>query len=145
MPYISDPPGTVKPFAGSASPSGWLLADGTAVSRTTYANLFAAIGTAYGTGDGSTTFNLPDLRGRVAVGRSPGGKADVDTLGDSDGLSSNLRSISHHHTVTADTAGSTRQGDGGNPNVTNAPLSTSGDGNNLDKPAYIVLNYIVKF
>ena len=63
------PPGMVLPFAGAAAPEGFLLCDGSAVSRTTYGDLFAAIGTAYGAGDGSTTFNLPDLRGRVAAGR----------------------------------------------------------------------------
>ena len=68
--------GTVLPFAGSTSPSGWLLCYGQAVSRTTYANLFAVIGTTYGVGDGSTTFTLPDLRGRVAAGKdNMGGSA----------------------------------------------------------------------
>lgn len=66
------PSGVVLPFAGASAPNGWLLCAGQAVSRTTYAALFTAIGTAYGTGDGSTTFNLPDLRGRV-----PGGKDDM--------------------------------------------------------------------
>lgn len=56
-------PGLVNYFAGVAPPSGWLVCDGTAVSRATYANLFAQISTIYGAGDGSTTFNLPDLRG----------------------------------------------------------------------------------
>lgn len=55
-------PGFVLPFAASTPPSGWLRANGAAVSRTTYAALFAAIGTTYGAGDGSTTFNLPDVR-----------------------------------------------------------------------------------
>ena len=50
-------------YGGEAAPTGWLLAAGSAVSRTTYATLFAAIGTTYGAGDGSTTFNLPDFRG----------------------------------------------------------------------------------
>lgn len=59
------PAGVILPFAGSAAPSGWLFAYGQAVSRTTYATLFAALSTTYGTGDGTTTFNLPDLRGRV--------------------------------------------------------------------------------
>jgi microcystin-dependent protein len=62
------PTGSVMPFAGSSAPLGWLLCDGSAVSRTTYAALFAVIGTIYGAGDGSTTFNLPDLRGRVVAG-----------------------------------------------------------------------------
>jgi microcystin-dependent protein len=57
------PTGAVMPFAMNAAPSGWLAANGSAVSRTTYAGLFAAIGTTYGAGDGSTTFTLPDLRG----------------------------------------------------------------------------------
>lgn len=59
---------TVLPFAGSAAPAGWLLCYGQAISRTTYATLFLAIGTTFGVGDGSATFNLPDLRGRVASG-----------------------------------------------------------------------------
>ena len=62
------PPGTVTAFAGSTAPAGWLLCDGSAVSRTAYAALFAVIGTTYGAGNGSTTFTLPDLRGRVAAG-----------------------------------------------------------------------------
>ena len=62
------PPGTVAAFAGSTAPAGWLLCDGSAVSRTAYADLFAVIGTTYGAGNGSTTFALPDLRGRVAAG-----------------------------------------------------------------------------
>lgn len=60
--------GEIKPFAGSTIPTGWLLCDGSAVSRTTYSELFTVIGTTYGTGDGSTTFNLPDLRDRFMVG-----------------------------------------------------------------------------
>lgn len=62
------PPGVVFPYAGPIPPSGWLLADGSEVSRTTYARLFAAIGTTYGAGNGATTFNLPDLRGEFIRG-----------------------------------------------------------------------------
>ena len=57
------PAGAVQAFAMNSAPTGWLAADGTAVSRSTYADLFTAIGTTYGVGDGSTTFALPDLRG----------------------------------------------------------------------------------
>lgn len=60
--------GTVTNFAGSTAPEGWLLCYGQAVSRTTYADLLAVIGTTYGAGDGTTTFNLPDLRGRIIAG-----------------------------------------------------------------------------
>ena len=64
----STPVGMIVSFAGSTAPTGWLLCQGQAVSRTTYAKLFAVIGTTFGSGDGSTTFNVPDLKGRVLVG-----------------------------------------------------------------------------
>lgn len=64
---VTTPAGTVVAFAGSAAPTGWMLCDGQAVSRTLRPELFAAIGTTYGAGDGSTTFNLPDTRGRTIV------------------------------------------------------------------------------
>jgi microcystin-dependent protein len=57
--------GTIVDFAGTAAPLGWLFCDGSAVSRTTYAGLFVVVGTAYGTGDGSTTFNLPNATGKI--------------------------------------------------------------------------------
>lgn len=63
------PSGTVVATARSSAPTGWLSCDGSAVSRTTYATLFSAIGTTYGTGDGSTTFNVPDAKGRVIAGK----------------------------------------------------------------------------
>lgn len=72
--------GMLMPFAGSTAPSGWLLCYGQAVSRTTYADLFSALGTTYGTGDGSTTFNLPDLRGRVIAGQDDMGGTSADRL-----------------------------------------------------------------
>lgn len=62
------PPGTGADYFGGVVPSGWLLCDGSAVSRTTYSALFAAISTIWGAGDGSTTFNLPDLRRRTTIG-----------------------------------------------------------------------------
>lgn len=73
----SSPAGEVITFAGATAPSGFLLCDGSAVSRTTYADLFAAIGTTYGTGDGSTTFNLPDLRGEFIRGLDAGRGVDA--------------------------------------------------------------------
>lgn len=65
------PAGFVMPFAANSSPEGYLLCNGAAVSRTTYAKLFEAIGTTYGAGDGSTTFNLPDTTGRMIQGEWP--------------------------------------------------------------------------
>ena len=72
----SVPAGCVAHFAGSSAPTGWLKANGALVSRTTYANLFAAIGTTYGVGDGSTTFALPDLRGEFVRGLDDGRGVD---------------------------------------------------------------------
>lgn len=72
--------GAVLPFAGANAPTGWLMCDGSAVSRTAFAELFASIGTTYGTGDGSTTFNLPDLRGRVAAGKDNMGGTPANRL-----------------------------------------------------------------
>lgn len=62
--------GMIYMYAGSTAPSGYLICDGSAVSRTTYSALFSIIGTAYGSGDGETTFNVPNMSGRVSVGVS---------------------------------------------------------------------------
>lgn len=69
---VNIPVGGILPFGGNTVPGGWLLCDGTDVSRVVYADLFAVIGTAYGVGDGVTTFNLPDLRRRVPAGAGEG-------------------------------------------------------------------------
>lgn len=72
------PSGVVMAFAGATAPTGWLLCGGALVSRTTYADLFAAIGTAHGSGDGSTTFALPNYAGRFLRGRANGSANDPD-------------------------------------------------------------------
>jgi len=80
-PFISGvsgvPSGVVSPFGGPTAPAGWLECNGAAVSRTTYAALFAAVGTTHGAGDGSTTFNVPDLRGEVVRGWDHGRGIDT--------------------------------------------------------------------
>jgi microcystin-dependent protein len=89
------PTGAIIPYGGSSAPTNWLLCDGTAVSRSTYATLFGVIGTAYGAGNGSTTFNLPDFRGRTTVGAGTGTvtasgvDADVSTGDDTLTVTSN--------------------------------------------------------
>lgn len=67
------PIGVVLPYAGASAPTGFLLCDGSAVSRTTYSALFAIISTTFGVGDGSTTFNLPDMRSRMPIGAGTAG------------------------------------------------------------------------
>jgi phage-related tail fiber protein len=74
------PPGLVAPYAGTIAPSGWLVCDGSPVSRTTYAALFAAIGTSHGPGDGTASFNLPDYRGRFLRGVDQGAGVDPDAM-----------------------------------------------------------------
>lgn len=113
------PTGAYLPFGGTTAPSGFLLCDGTAVSRTTYSALFAVIGTAYGTGDGATTFNVPDLRGRAPFGRDNMGGIDAaripsaitgrTSIGGAGGASQTTLAIdnipAHTHTGTTDSAG----------------------------------------
>ena len=77
------PIGSVISYCGSISPAGYLFCDGSPISRTTYSQLFSEIGTTYGTGDGSTTFNLPNLNGRTIVGKST--DTEFNTLGEMGG------------------------------------------------------------
>lgn len=113
----SVPSGVINAYAGATPPTGWLLCDGSAVSRTTYAKLFSAIGTTYGSGNGSTTFNLPDLRGRIMVGLDNLGgtsanritASEADTLGGSGGEEMHTLNIAempmHSHAGTTDSQG----------------------------------------
>ena len=77
---VAMPTGAVVPFGGSSAPTGFLLCAGQAVSRSTYSALFSVISTTYGAGDGSSTFNLPDLRGRVVAGQDDMGGSSADRL-----------------------------------------------------------------
>jgi len=99
------PTGAMIPFAGASAPTGWLLCDGSAVSRTTYATLFATLGTAYGVGDGSTTFNLPDMRGRVAAGKDDMGGTTAGRLtsggGGVNGIALGAAGGAETHTLTS--------------------------------------------
>lgn len=97
------PTGVILMWSGSSAPSTqWLVADGSAVSRSTYGALFSICGTAYGTGDGSTTFNLPALAGKVPVGLSPG-DPDFAVVGQTGGEKKHTLSFSempqHNHPV----------------------------------------------
>lgn len=103
-------PGDVKMVAGTVPSNGWLLCNGSAISRTTYANLFAAIGTSYGAGDGTTTFNLPNLQGKIPVGRDTA-QTEFDTVGETGGEKTHILSAaempSHTHTQNAHNHGIT--------------------------------------
>jgi len=97
------PPSLVAAFARSSAPLGWLKCNGAAVSRTTYASLFAAIGTTFGAGDGTTTFNLPDLRGEFIRGWNDDASVDSARVFGSK-QSDSFRS--HNHIINISSAGS---------------------------------------
>lgn len=92
-------PGDLKPYAGNAAPAGWLECDGSAVSRTAYADLFGIVGVIWGPGDGSTSFNLPDLRGRALLGHD-----GTHAVGSTGGAAAVVLSVAqlpaHSHAVT---------------------------------------------
>jgi microcystin-dependent protein len=95
------PPGVIMAWAGTAPPDGWLLCDGLSYSRTgTYANLFAICGTDYGVGDGSSTFNVPDIRGCVIF--MQGAAAPLDTRAEKGGSKDSVV-VAHDHTVPSHT------------------------------------------
>ena len=96
------PTGGVMSYIAATAPTGWLLCDGAAVSRTTYADLFTVISTTYGVGNGTTTFNVPNLKGRVPVGRDSA-QTEFDALAETGGAKTHTLTTaqmpSHNHTV----------------------------------------------
>lgn len=157
------PTGSVIAFAGASAPSDWLFCFGQNVSRTTYAALFAVLGTTYGAGDGSTTFTLPDLRGRVVAGQDDmggvsanrltgqTGGVDGDVLGATGGSETHTLTIaqmpSHSHTITgnATTGGSSFVSvTAGTTSLSPSTNSTGGGGAHNNVQPTIVLNYIIK-
>ena len=96
------PAGIIAPFAGTSAPTGWLSCNGAAVSRTTYATLYAAIGTTWGVGDGSTTFNVPDLRGMFLRGTGTNGTYGT-AIGQAVGTYAVDTYLNHTHTDSGHT------------------------------------------
>lgn len=151
--------GEIKMWAGSSAPANHLLCYGQAVSRTTYANLFAEISTTYGVGDGSTTFNLPDLRGRMPLGKDNMGgasadrvtNAQADTLGGSEGAEDHTlieaEMPAHTHSVSLENS-DTLMGGSGAATRSGGPIttgSTGGDGSHNNMPPYLTINYIIRY
>jgi len=154
------PAGILAPFAGSTAPDSWLLCDGSAVSRTTFSSLFALIAATYGAGDGSTTFGLPDLRGRMAVGldNMGGTSADrvtnvqADAMGGADGEENHLLTVeelaAHTHTVAIGINGTQTYSQSGATTTNSGPItssSTGGDQAHNNMPPFMALNYLIKY
>jgi microcystin-dependent protein len=161
------PVGSITAYSSTTAPLGWLLANGQAVSRTTYADLFAVIGTSYGVGDGSTTFNLPDLTGRtivmasstqIATSTTDGTANNRATIGYKGGETMHTQTVNelaaHNHPVTYSSSG----GSNGPAFTTSKSPSgmtsaaglweTTNTGNNVPANVldpYIVMNYIIKY
>ena len=144
------PIGSVLMWTSALIPAGWLLCNGLAVSRTIYSGLYAAIGTTYGGGDGNTTFNLPNLRGRFPVGQNDS-DSDFNLLGETGGTKDvtlteshipvHTHSINHDHTsFTSDTqsANHTHQIDPPNTTSTGASYTV---GTNLDTVSFPIGEY----
>lgn len=141
------PSGTMAPWTTASAPAGWLLCNGAAVSRTTYAALFAIISTTYGAGDASTTFNVPDMRGKFPLG--------VAASGTGSSLAGTGGTIDHLHTVDPPNTTSTT------PSATLTGISVLGAGvagsgtatvdtniaqfnSGTQNPPFLALNYIIK-
>jgi microcystin-dependent protein len=159
------PTGAIVVWTTDSAPTGWLLCYGQAVDRTTYASLFAIIGTTFGSGDGSTTFNIPDMRGRFPLGQDDMGgsganrvtSANADTVGSSSGaethtLAANDLPAHNHSCVTyfgASSMSHTGVGnfaEGGNGTVSSQNTNNNSTSNNAvnHMNPYLTLNYIIK-
>ncbi len=167
------PTGAITMWPTAVAPTGWLLCDGTAVSRATYAALFALIGTTYGAGDASTTFNVPNLKGKVPVGLD-GSQTEFDALAETGGAKTHTLSTaempahthtqdahahSHFHNVPGDDNGSASVGatfvrgqnvDNQQATSTDATgatatnQNTGGGGAHNNLQPYLVLNFVIR-
>lgn len=149
----SVPTATISMYGASSAPTGWLLCDGSAVSRTTYAALFAIISTTYGTGDGSTTFNVPDMRSRTPIGLGQGSGLTNRSLNDAVGTETHTLVESempaHTHSYTRHGAGGASPGNAyasgtANADGSDTTGSTGGGGAHQNMQPSRCVNFIIK-
>lgn len=164
-PTTLTPPGMVSAYAGAIVPAGWLMCDGSQVSRTVYAKLFTAIGTAHGSGDGSTTFHIPDYRGRFlrgvdgAAGNDPdktsrlvlntGGNTgnNVGSLQGDDFKSHTHREMNSAYVASPSSYGQIpNSGSFSSPSTSAATnIFTENSGGNETRPKNVYVNWIIKY
>ena len=160
------PVGSILPYGGASSPSGYLLCDGSTVSRATYAALYAVVGHSFGTDPGSGNFILPDLRGRFGLGKDDMGgisadrvtNSEADTVGGSEGnessqahthvlIDSNGDTIYTYHAESTSQKtffGSDTQSRNEQTPETEVRTKSTGDGNSKNLSPYLTLTYIIK-
>ena len=151
------PTGIIFPFAGQSAPEGYLICAGQEVSRLEYASLFEVIGELYGSGDGQTTFNLPDLRGRMPLGKDNMNEQSAnrvenmqaDSLGGAAGEENHQLSPSELPDINGYISHDMRgQGDSGGSFSYVHSLNTGSIGNDdphNNMPPYLTLNYLIKY
>jgi microcystin-dependent protein len=148
-------PGMIGMYGGATAPTGWLLCNGAAVSRTTYAALFAVISTDYGVGDGSTTFNVPDLLGRVPLGAGTGDASDASAhaIGDKEGTETHTlitaEMPAHTHPQQTGTLIGTTNAAGGSlvagaASTGGTTQSTGGDGAHNNLQPSLTVSFVIK-
>jgi microcystin-dependent protein len=150
------PTGSVTAYTGTSAPTGWLLCDGSQVSRVSYADLFAVISTSHGIGDASTTFNLPDYRGRFmrmtdgAAGRDPDSatRTAMNTGGNTGNAVGSVQShalASHTHTTDVANGLYSLQGPASSIDVARSGGNNTGStGGAETRPVNAYVNYIIK-
>ena len=152
--YSNSPAGGIIMWASATAPAGWLHCDGSTISRTTYSRIFAVIGDVYGVGDGSTTFELPDLQGQFVRGWDNGAGTDPDaasrtdsgdgsTTGDNVGTKQADQIKAHTHGLGA----TVTPGGGADfsvPSTTSSGNATASTGGNQTNPTNVALMYIIK-
>ena len=155
--YADAPVGSIQAYGGSSAPWGWLLCQGQAISRTTYAELFNVIGTSFGEGDGSTTFNIPDMRESVPKGAGLSGKSsthyDADGVALGEFIEDRIKAHNHNirdntgrivASVYGTTGGASAYTPSRSSSISDDSIVTLDTGSTTNEVKSVGVNYIIK-